>query len=162
MPSFSPIQLALALEAGANIFGATLMLLYPCPILASLSSPPFCSASNPNPTAVSATSIQLLRWLAALVYGLTPQLLLALPNQKGARDKRWTVYVTLGAGEGALMVVMLWQAVMRKEGEGEGEGGLTRRALLGCLGGLMPFMVWRIWVLGVRPGMLAENGAKRE
>ena len=158
MSSLSTIQLALALEASANIFGATLMLLFPHPILTSLtsSSTPSLTASSPNP---SPASIQLLQYLAAIVYGLTPQLLLALPNQKGARDKRWTAYMTLGAGEGALIAVMLWQAL---RGE-EVEGGLTRRALGGCVGALMPFMVWRGWVLGVRPEVLGEGevGGKR-
>lgn len=68
--------------------------------------------------------------------------------------------MTLGAGEGALIAVMLWQA-LRVE---QAEGGLTRRALGGCVAGLMPFMVWRVWVLGARPGMLGESGSggKRE
>jgi len=160
MSSLSTIQLALALESGANIFGATIMLLFPRPILTSLTSAPSRTASHPNPPSVSPTTIQLLQWLAVLVYGLTPQLLLALPNQRGARDKRWTAYVTLGAGEGALIAVMLWQAL---RGE-QAEGGLTRRALGGCVAGLMPFMVWRVWVLGARPGMLGESGSggKRE
>ncbi|KAL8686420.1 MAG: hypothetical protein Q9218_007118 [Villophora microphyllina] len=158
MPSLSPIQIALALEAGLNIFGATFMLLLPRPILSFLSSPPSRTASDPNPTSVSPTATQLLRWLAVLVYGLTPQLLLALPASRSARDKRWIAYVTLGAGEGALIVIMLWQALVRESGE----GGLTRRALLGCAAGLAPFMVWRIYVLGGRPGMLAESGPKRE
>lgn len=61
--------------------------------------------------------------------------------------------MTLGAGEGALIAVMLWQAL---RGE-EGEGGMTRRALGGCVVGLMPFMGWRGWVLGGRPGMLGEG-----
>jgi hypothetical protein len=157
MSSLSTIQFALALEASANILGATLMLLFPHPILTSLtsSSTPSLTASSPNP---SPASIQLLQYLAAIVYGLTPQLLLALPNQKGARDKRWTAYVTLGAGEGALIAVLLWQAL---RGE-DVEGGLTRRALGGCVGGLMPFMGWRGWVLGVRPEVLGGEGGKRE
>ncbi|KAL8636528.1 MAG: hypothetical protein Q9228_006088 [Teloschistes exilis] len=158
MPSLSPIQIALALEAGLNICGATLMLLFPRPILAYLSSAPSRTASDPNPSSVSPTTIQLLRWLAALVYGLTPQLLLALPSSRGARDKRWIVYITLGAGEGALIVMMLLQALLRQKGE----GGLTRRALLGCVAGLTPFMVWRIYALGGRPEMLADSGAKRD
>ncbi len=69
--------------------------------------------------------------------------------------------MTLGAGEGALIAVMLWQ-VFRGE---ETEGGLTRRALGGCVGALMPFMGWRGWVLGVRPEVLGEGegevGGKR-
>ena len=154
MLSLSTIQLALALEAGANVFGATCMLLFPRPLLASLTASPISlSTTYPAPT-----SIHLLQWLAALIYGLTPQLLLALPEQTGAREKRWTAYVTLGAGEGALIALILWQALMGRQHE----GGITEKALLGCAGALIPFMLWRGWVLGARPELLGGRQEKRD
>lgn len=154
MSSLSTIQLALVLEAAANLFGATCMLLFPRTILASVTASP-TSLTTPSPFPAS---VHLFQWLAALIYGLTPQLLLALPEQKGAREKRWTVYVTLGAGEGALIAVMLWQALLGKQGQ----GGLTQRALLVSVGGLLPFMAWRGWVLGIRPGLLEGSSEKEE
>lgn len=157
MPTLSPIQLALALEATANIFGATCMLLFPHSILSYVTArPSSASLQNQNP---DQAAIDLFRWVGAIVYGLTPQLLLALPDSKGASDRRWIAYVTLGAGEGALMAVMLWQALMM---EGEEGGGITKKALLGCVAGLAPFGVWRGWVLGVRPGLLGVTEGKRE
>ena len=151
--SLNTIQLALALEATANLFGATCMLLFPGPIITYLTSPPSPAFSTtPDPA-----SSHLVQWLAALVYGLTPPLLLALPNHKDARAKRWIAYSTLGAGEASLIAVMLWQAFLGTDGG----AGFTRRALLGCVGGLMPFMLWRVWVLFVRPELLGEEIRKK-
>lgn len=152
--SLTTIQLVLALEASANLFGATCMLLFPGPILTYLTNPPSSSLSSTTPDPASA---HLVQWLAALVYGLTPPLLLAVPDQKDIRGKRWIAYVTLGAGEASLMAVMLWQAFM---GKADG-GGFTKKALLGCVGGLMPFMLWRVWVLFARPELLRDKIRKK-
>ena len=38
------------------------------------------------------------------------------------------------------------------------DGGFTRQALLGCAGGLMPFLAWRVWVLALKPEMLGKSG----
>ncbi|KAI4234833.1 MAG: hypothetical protein L6R40_006622 [Gallowayella cf. fulva] len=92
----SPIQIALALEAGANIFGGTIMLLFPRRILALLTA---ATSSNTPSTSTQAllstftppaspTAVVLLQWLGVLVYGLTPQLLLGIPDGRGAADKR--------------------------------------------------------------------------
>ncbi|CAF9905096.1 MAG: hypothetical protein HETSPECPRED_004871 [Heterodermia speciosa] len=154
MPYLSDIQLALALEAGANVLSATCMLLLPHYVLNALTTTPSSIESLLNPSSVSPTGIHLLQWLAAVTYGLTPPLLLALPAHRGARDKRWTAYITLGAIDAVLIPTMLWQALMAESDD----GGLTRRALLGCACGLMPFWVWKVWVLGLRPELLGKSG----
>ena len=152
-PYLSDIQLALALEAGANVLTATCMLLYPHYVLNALTITPASIASLLDPTTTSPAAIHLLQWLAALTYGLTPPLLFAFPDHRGARDKRWTTYITLGAIDSVLIPLILWQALM-----GEFDGGLSRQALLGCAGGLLPFQVWRVWVLALRPEILGKNG----
>lgn len=154
MSLLTTIQLALALEAAANVLSATCMLLYPRDILSLLTATPSSTASLLNPTSAPPAAIYFLQWLAVLTYGLTPQLLFALPEHRGARDKRWTAYITLGSIDVVLIPVMVWQALMW----GSDDGELTRRALLGCAGGLMPFMVWRVWVLGFRPELLEDSG----
>ncbi|KAL8811574.1 MAG: hypothetical protein Q9223_002093 [Gallowayella weberi] len=168
MPSPSPIQIALALEAGLNIFGGTIMLLFPHRILAAITANASSNSPSTSTQALLATStpfasptaVALLQWLGVLVYALTPQLLLALPDGRGAVDKRWICYITLGAGEGALMLIMAWQAMMRRDGDGEGE--FTRKALLGCMGGLLPMMVWRIYSLATPGWLEGGNGRKRD
>ncbi|KAL8676981.1 MAG: hypothetical protein Q9186_006556 [Xanthomendoza sp. 1 TL-2023] len=166
MPSSSPIQIALALEAGINILGGSIMLLFPSRILAALTTN--TSSNNPSTStqALLATStpsaspaaVVLLQWVAVLIYGLTPQLLLALPDGRGAVDKRWICYMTLGAGEGALILIIVWQILMRRDGDGE--GAFTRKALLGCAGLLVPTMVWRIYSLAT-PGWLEGGGGRK-
>ena len=153
MPDLTTIQLALALEAGANVLSATCMLLYPHYILNLLTATPSDIASLLNTTSTPPSAICFLQWLAVLTYGLTPQLLFAFPEHGGARDKRLTAYITLGSIDAVLIPVILWQALMWESED----GGLTRGALLGCAGGLMPFLVWRIWVLGLRPEILGKS-----
>ncbi|KAL8708954.1 MAG: hypothetical protein Q9220_006286 [cf. Caloplaca sp. 1 TL-2023] len=147
----SPIQIALALEATANILGGTFMLLSPHRILAALTT----TTSTPP----SSTTIVLFQWLAVLVFGLTPQLLLGIPNSKTAVEKRRMSYITLGACEVALILMMVWQIVDGKEEE---EGGLTRKALCGCVAGLVPFLGWRAFALGRVGWMEGGKGGKRE
>ena len=154
MPYLTTIQLALALEAVANVLSATGLLLYPLEILNLLTATPSSTASLLNPSSAPPAATYFLQWLAALTYGLTPPLLFALPEHRGARDKRWTAYITLGSIDMVLIPLMVWQALMW----GSDDGGLTRRALLGCAGGLLPFMVWRVWVLGFRPELLEKSG----
>ena len=154
MPYLSEIQIALALEAGANVLSATSMLLFPGYILSALTTTPSSIGSLLNPPSAPPAAMYLFQWLAAITYGLTPPLLVALPGQRGAKDKRWTAYITLCAIDSVLIPVMLWQALMLESDD----GGLTRQALLGCAGGLMPFLVWRVWVLALKPEMLGKSG----
>ena len=153
MPDLTTIQVALALEAGANVLSATCMLLYPHYILSLLTATPSDIGFVPNSTSAPSSAIYFLQWLAVLTYGLTPQLLFAFPEHRGARDKRLTAYITLGSVDGAMILVSLWQALMLESDD----GGLTRGALLGCAGGLMPFLAWRIWVIGLRPEILGKS-----
>ncbi|MCJ1392170.1 hypothetical protein MMC18_005037 [Xylographa bjoerkii] len=140
---------ALLIEALSNILGAIPMIFLTRPLL-SLISP-----STPSPLAVSLT-----QWLGGLICGLAAPLLLAYPNTKRAMESRTTVYWTLGAGEGALVPLMLWQYM--KEGQ---ESGLPGGFLLGAAGVLAATAVWRLWVMLVRPewiGRYREEGVKGE
>ncbi|KAL8795611.1 MAG: hypothetical protein Q9195_001849 [Heterodermia aff. obscurata] len=154
MPQLSDIQIAIALEAGANVLSATAMLLFPHYIFNLLTSTSSSTESILNPTSAPPAGIQLLQWLAAITYGLTPPLLVAFPAHRDARDRRWTAYITLGAVDTAQISTMLWQALMWESDD----GGVTRRALLGSTCVLIPFLAWRVWVLGLRPEMLGKSG----
>lgn len=143
------IRRAMAVEAAFNILGAIPMLLFPATIAGFMTS-----SGTASPAAA-----QLLQWLGALTLGLTPQLLLALPNTKTAVEGRAMVYLTLGAGEAMLIPVMLWQAWVGDE------GGFTGRALVGAAGVLFGPFVGRVYVLGWRPELLGryvEGGEGRK
>ncbi|MCJ1290310.1 hypothetical protein MMC34_001846 [Xylographa carneopallida] len=143
------VRSALLIEALSNILGAIPMVFLTRPLLSLISS------AAPSPLAISLT-----QWLGGLVCGLAAPLLLAYPNTKRAMESRTTVYLTLGAGEGVLIPVMLWQYM--SEGQGS---GLPGGFLLGAAGVLAATAVWRLWVMLVRPewmGRYREEGMKGE
>jgi len=135
------IRYAMAFEAGLNIFGATIMLTYPSQILSYMVN---------KPSANTAASAQLLQWLGALTAGLAVPLLCALPNTREAIESRRTVYYTLGAGEGFLIPLFLWQA-------SAADTGLSPTALGICAAVLFPTMVWRGLVLFGKPEWLGRG-----
>jgi len=142
------IRLAFGLEAAANIFGAGMMLYSPSSIL----SYAHWHSSEPAPLASS-----LLQWIAALIIGLTPQLLIGLRSTPQAILSRRTVYWTLLTGEGALVAVMWWQGMKFKAAT-----GFKKEALQLCAGVLLLTAVWRVFVLFVRPDLLGEDEAYEE
>jgi len=136
------IRTAFLVEAIFNVIGATAMLLYPSWLLNLVTPTSILGTSSVDPTAVT-----LLQWLATLVIGLTPQLLLTLPNTPRTIACRPMVYITLLSGEACLVLVILWQALTK----GEAESGMTMKALMICAGQLALLVPWRLYVLFVRP-----------
>lgn len=161
------IRRLMFLEGTLNLLGAVPLLLFPTHLLQNY----FC-ASAADATASAAT---LLQWIGALFIGMTPQLFLALPNSRYAIESRRTVYWTLGAGEAALVPLLLWQAAksaaatgpvleMVSEKAGFGVQGLSTKVLIGMAVMLGMPMVGRAYVLFWRPelfGRYKEVG-KRE
>lgn len=135
------IRTAFALEAAANIFGAACMLAFPHQILKSATP---STLLHQAPTAMSKT---LLHWTAGLVLGLTPQLLLALPDTPRAMASRWMVYTTLLSGEVALVGLMAWQGVMKDESA----VGMSNTALWLCGLNLGIISVWRVYAMVAHP-----------
>lgn len=136
------MRYAMALEAGLNVFGATAMLMYPLHTLSFMVT---------KPSESTAASAALVQWLGALTCGLAVPLLCALPNTRGAIESRRVVYYTLGAGEGCLVPLFLWQAY----GNGTATG-LTPKALMVCASVLFPTLVWRGTVLFGKPEWLGR------
>lgn len=141
------IRTAFGLEASANILGAIPMFLFPKTILSLIQT-------NTHFTAPSPISASMLQWVAALIVGLTPQLIYGMQETPQAILSRRTVYLTLLAGEGALVAAMGIQGYI-----GEVETGLSNRALGVCAAVLLATSVWRVYVLGVRPELLGEEAA---
>ena len=148
------IRYALAIEAGVNLFGVAGMLLYPDVLVRWLSADP-----TPDTTSgTAAVASGLIHLLAALLAGFTTPLLLCIPNSKRALESRPTVYATLLAGEVALVLVMLRQALVQENGVGIRPG-----RLLFMVGTLGPLGRWRVGVLGIRPeGVGAYGGGRKK
>lgn len=151
MPSV--IQIALFLEALANVTGFISLIFYPESILR------WAIASNSIlPDAeINRTTTLVARCAAMLIVALTPQLLLALPDSRDCVGKRKLVYWTLGVGEAGLIALFLWEAF--REGAKEEIGGFTKSASLVCAGNLVPFLAWRVFVFGWKGHWFGPQGS---
>ena len=75
-------RVAAALEASFNILGATVMFCFPRQLL---------SYSVNSTTAINSTTTLLVQILGLMVYGLTPQLVAAIPQTRTGIQSRPTV-----------------------------------------------------------------------
>jgi len=78
------------------------------------------------------------------VLALTTPLVLAYPNTVAGIANRSTCYWTLGAGEAALVPIMLWQYL-------SGESAFSDGALIGAIGILGGTLAARMFLLGMKP-----------
>ena len=144
MPSI--IQIAFLLESALNVPGIIALTFYPVQTLSFLAvSPPFTPSLTP-------IGELFARFCGLLFAGLTPQLLLAVPNTPSRVEKRKLVYVTLGAGEVFLIPLFIWEAYRASDVEKLARGGgFSRIAALVFAGNLMMLLLWRVWVWEFRP-----------
>lgn len=152
MPSI--IQTAFALEALINLPAIISLLFFPNEILKPVLASPLPSLE------LNATTLLLARSLGTMVLALTPQLLLAYPNSKDCAAKRKIAYVTLGAGEAALVPLLLWEAFRasdQSKAAGVWAGGLGRRACLVAALNLLPPLAWRIYVFWMKPHCFGDT-----
>jgi hypothetical protein len=152
--STTVIRTAFALEAAGNIIGAIFMFINPSGMLynALPSSLVDSSIFHPATASPSPQAATLVTWIGAIIIGLTPQLLLTLPEKPQAIASRQLVYVTLLAGEVALIVVIVWQAVMFDERT----TGMSKKAMGFCLLNFVSLAFWRIFVLICRPNWFGD------
>lgn len=160
MPSI--IQKALVIEAFVNLLAIISLLFFPSAVLKP------ALASHLPSLELNATTLLLARSLGAMVLALTPQLLLAYPNSKDCAAKRKIAYVTLGAGEAALVPLLLWEAFRasdQSKAAGVWAGGLGRNTCLVSAANLLPPLAWRIYVFLVKPqwfGDMEDEASKKK
>ena len=152
MPSI--IQTAFFIESLLNVTAIVPLVFYPASVL----RPVLATNSISSALALNATTTFVARCAGALIFALTPQLLLALPDTKDCVGKRKLVYYTLGLGEAALIPLFLREA-FREGAHGE-LGGLTQRAALLCAGALIPPMAWRVFVFTWKPHWFGRVGER--
>ena len=144
------IRRAFLAEAVLNLFTLPL-LISPARVLALLAD---------DPRSITPLACTLGRCFAAMVVGaLTPALLLGLPNTRQGIESRRNVYYLLGAGEVALIPLLLWEGL-------RGESGtLTTKVCFGAVGNLLPPLLWRAYCLFWKPevfGRYREVAEKEE
>lgn len=134
--SDNPIRYAFLLEGLGNLFGGTLMTVYPRLCLRYFLETP---AISPRST------VALTQWLGGLIIGLAVPLFLAYPNTPTAAASREVVYGTLAAGEMALVSIMAYHTGLGKT------SGLNTQALMAAIATLLPLCFGRLYVMFVKP-----------
>jgi hypothetical protein len=145
----STIRKAFLAEALANLFTIPLITNTRFTLSLLLNSP----ARDINPT-----SVLFARLFGGLVVGgLTSALLAGSTNTRNGIESRRPTYLLLGMGE-ALLIPML---VLELLGEG---GALSKKVAGASIACLVPPLIWRLYVLFVRPDLLGryteEHGGK--
>ena len=152
MPSI--IQTAFFIEALVNVPAIVSLIFYPESVLR-----PAITTDSISPAAqLNRTSTLIVRCAGVLIFSLTPQLLLAIPDSKDCAGKRKQAYLTLGCGEGGLIALFLWEAF--RERSPDELGGLTRTAALLCVGMLFPLWAWRVFVYRWKEHWFSPEGGR--
>lgn len=153
MPSV--IQAAFFLEALSNVSAIVSLIFLPEQTLsrALTTNAPYSAAE------LNRTATLLARCVGVLIFALTPQLLLALPDSKDCVGKRKQVYWTLGLGEAGLIPLFLWEAFRATDqAKLEWRGGLSRKTALLCAGILVLPLGWRAFVFGWKEHWFGPEG----
>ncbi|KAJ9652370.1 hypothetical protein H2198_008374 [Neophaeococcomyces mojaviensis] len=113
-----------------------------------------------NPAYINPASILFARLFGGIIVGgLTSALWAGLPNTKTGIESRKVVYLMLGMGEVLLIPIL---AVEATKG-GSKDAALSVRACVATIACLLPPLLWRAFVLFVRPEMMGKyREVKRE
>jgi hypothetical protein len=116
-----------------------------------------------HPSDINPSSVLFARLFGGLIVGgLTSALLVGATNTRNGIESRRPTYLLLGLGESCLLPILAIEASKR----GSADAALSVGMAVGVIGMLAPPLVWRLYVLGVRPDLLGkyteegEGGAK--
>ncbi|KAH8731230.1 hypothetical protein GQ44DRAFT_767778 [Phaeosphaeriaceae sp. PMI808] len=144
----SIIRKAFVLEALANLF--TILLVTNTRFVLSFL---LLDPSHTNPS-----SIPFARLFGGLVVGgLTTALLAGATNTRNGIESRRPTYALLGVGEACSLPILAIEVV---KGNGS-DVALSVKVAVICMGMLAPPLVWRIYVLFVRPDLLGRYTEER-
>lgn len=146
--SGSIIRKAFLAEAIANLFTIPLVTNTSWVLSFLLNSP-----SDINPS-----SILFSRLFGGLIIGgLTSALLAGYSNTRNGIESRRPTYMMLGIGE-ALFIPILVNEMLKDGGR---NAAISKKVASISIGMLLPPLLWRIYVLGVRPDLLGRYTEKR-
>ncbi|GME48390.1 Amidohydrolase [Neofusicoccum parvum] len=149
------VRAALALESLFNLVLARGMLLAPRATANQL-FPPDAATPAPNDDDNGGPVLALLvQWVGVWTLATTVPLLLALPNRAGAVERRQMAYAALTAMEA------LWVPIVVGAAWGEGSGVSVEGVVVGQAGPMVGFLVFRLWVLFVRPGWMGAYRVRK-
>jgi hypothetical protein len=102
------------------------------------------------PAQTTTTALQFTQQYGAVGILIGAGVALFIPNTKTAIDCRQTLYLALLAFELFFIPLLLWQAFMM-------DGGMPKDSLLVVVGQFVPFIVWRVFVLGWKPAWFGHS-----
>jgi hypothetical protein len=145
----STIRKAFVLEAAANLF--TIPLVTNTRFVLSF--------LLLHPSHINPSSILFARLFGGLVVGgLTSALLAGATNTRNGIESRRPTYLLLGLGEACLLPILAIEAAKG----GSVDAALSAKVAVVCMGMLAPPLVWRLFVLLVRPDLLGKYTETRD
>ncbi|KAH6615009.1 hypothetical protein C7974DRAFT_443076 [Boeremia exigua] len=111
-----------------------------------------------HPSDINPSSILFARLFGGLVIGgLTSALLAGYTNTRNGIESRRPTYLLLGLGEACLIPLLVIEMLK----DGGRDAAITKKVAGVSIGMLLPPLLWRIYVLGVRPDLLGKYTEKR-
>jgi hypothetical protein len=145
----STIRKAFVLEAAANLF--TIPLITNTRFVLSF--------LLLHPSHINPSSILFARLFGGIVVGgLTSALLAGATDTRNGIESRRPTYLLLGLGEACLLPIL---AIEAGKG-GSADAALSVKVAVVCMGMLAPPLLWRLFVLFVRPDLLGKYTETRE
>jgi len=110
-----------------------------------------------RPAHINPTSILFARLFGGLVVGgLTSALLAGATNTRNGIESRRPVYLLLGVGEALLIPILLLEWFK----DGGRDAALSKKVAGMSIAMLAPPLIWRLYVLCVRPDLLGRYSEK--
>ncbi|KAH6906608.1 hypothetical protein BKA70DRAFT_1386270 [Coprinopsis sp. MPI-PUGE-AT-0042] len=105
-----------------------------------------------HPSHINPASILFARLFGGIIVGgLTSALLAGYSNTRNGIESRRVVYLILGVGEAALIPMLALEAM--KDGR---DAALSVKVAFISIACLVPGLLWRLYVLGVKPELLGR------
>ena len=145
----STIRKAFLLEATANLFTI--------PLVTNTSW--VLSLLLLRPQDINPSSIFFARLFGCIVIGgLTSALLAGYTNTRNGIESRRPTYLMLGLGEALLIPLLVGEMVK----DGGVDAAVSKKVAGGSIGMLLPPLLWRVYVLAVRPDLLGRYTEERK
>ena len=150
------IRVALGYEVLANVPTIFYMLVYPDWVVNYLKYSPPTSflSSKPTETVITASLMQLI---GCLFVGFTIAIASSMGSSPRAVYSRGTLYAALLVTDAMLVGLTLWQAFI----VGEEQAGIKKQVLLSGAASLVPYVLWRGWVLGWKREWISVSSVGR-
>ncbi|KAF2631936.1 hypothetical protein BU25DRAFT_406457 [Macroventuria anomochaeta] len=149
-----------------NVSGSTIRKAFLAEAIANLFTIPLVTHTSwvlslilNHPSDINPSSILFARLFGGLVIGgLTSALLAGYTNTRNGIESRRPTYLLLGVGE-ALLIPILVNEMLKDGGR---DAAVSKKVAGISIGMLLPPLLWRVYVIGVRPDLLGRYTEKRE